>query len=126
MEAPIPESVARFLAAHVRSLEQLEILLLLAASPERVWTADSVNAVVRSSAASAAERLAELRALGLLAVDDSKAYRYAPPNRDVSAAVEELAHFYKERRVKIVEMIYAPPSDPVRGFADAFKLKKEK
>ena len=126
MEGPIPESVVRLITVHIRSLEQLEILLLLAASPNKDWNTDEVYNVIRSSRSSVAERLDELRLQGLLALSEAARYRYAPQAVEISAAVESLAHLYKERRVKIVEMIYSQPSDPLRGFADAFKFKKDK
>lgn len=128
MEGPIPESVARFIAVHVRSLEQLEILLLLASKPEQAWSVDAVYDVIRSSHSSAAERLDELRLQGLLSVSDEKksSYRYQPQTPESAAAIETLARLYKERRVKIVEMIYSQPTDPLQHFADAFKFKKDK
>lgn len=128
MEGGIPESVTRFIAVHIRSLEQLEILLLLASRPEQGWTADSVYNVVRSSRNSVAERLEELRNLGLLAFsNDNQQFRYQPPSPEIGDSVQLLAKFYRERPVKIVEMIYAPPAaEPLKGFADAFKFKKDK
>ena len=129
MEGPIPESVTRFISVHVRSLEQLEILLLLAAKPEQSWSADAVYNVIRSSRGSVAERLEELRLQGLLAFSDPdrREFRYQPPSPEIGDAVQALGKFYRERPVKIVEMIYAPPAaEPLKGFADAFKFKKEK
>jgi hypothetical protein len=127
MEGPIPDSVARFLAAHVRSLEQLEILLLLAGQPSKEWSGDEVYDVIRSSQGSVRERLGELRNQGLLLANShGTAFRFAPSSVEIAATVESLAQLYKERRVKIVEMIYAPPAEPLKGFADAFRFKKEK
>ena len=128
MEGPIPESVARFIAVHVRSLEQLEILLLLASQPERAWSVDAVYDVIRSSRSSATERLDELRLQGLLSVSDEKKglYRYQPQTPESAAAIGTLAQLYKERRVKIVELIYSQPTDPLQHFAEAFKFKKDK
>jgi hypothetical protein len=126
MEGPIPDSVARLIAAQIRSLEQLETLLLLAGNPQKEWSAEEVYSVIRSSRGSVAERLEELRWQGLLSVAADARYRYAPQVPETAAAIELLALLYKERRVKIVEMIYSQPSDPLRGFADAFKFKKDK
>jgi hypothetical protein len=128
MEGPIPESVRRFIAVHIRSLEQLEILLLLAAKPEQRWSIDGVYNVVRSSRNSVAERLDELRLEGLLAFADAerREFRYQPLSPEIGDAVQALARFYRERPVKIVEMIYTPPAEPLKGFADSFKLKKDK
>jgi hypothetical protein len=126
METPIPEPVARFLAVHVRTLEQLEILLLLASQPERAWSVDAVYDVIRSSRSSAAERLDELRLQGLLSVSEAGMYRYQPQVPEIAAVVETLAQLYKQRRVKIVELIYSQPTDPLQHFAEAFKFKKDK
>ncbi|HTD65305.1 MAG TPA: hypothetical protein VK846_02090 [Candidatus Limnocylindria bacterium] len=127
----MPESVVRFIASHIRSLEQLEVLLLLSAQPHRDWTAADVYNVVRSSEASIFERLDELRMSGLLSSVESggsvaKTYRFAPSSPELAAVTDLLAHEHKERRVKIVELIYSPQAEPLKGFADAFKFKKDK
>ena len=126
MESQIPEIVARFIAANIRSLEQLEILLLVASRVQEEWDAESVNNQIRSSTASVAERLEELTRLNLLHRSDGPRYRFNASSTDL-AAIEALAREYKDRRVKIVELIYSQPqpTDPVRGFADAFKFRKD-
>jgi hypothetical protein len=128
MEGPVPEPVVRLIATHIRTLEQLEILLLLAGRPQQIWSVDAVYNVIRSSRSSVAERLEELRVQGLLAFAtlEKKEFRFQPQSPEIGAAVELLAQSYKERRVKIVEMIYSPPAEPLKGFADAFKFKKDK
>jgi hypothetical protein len=128
MEGPIPDSVTRLIAVHIRTLEQLEILLLLAGQPTQRWNVDGVYNVVRSSRSSVAERLEELRTQGLIAFADAEKrdFRFQPQSPEIADAVKLLAECYRERRVKIVEMIYSPPAEPLKGFADAFKFKKEK
>lgn len=128
MEGQIPDAVVRLIATHIRSLEQLEILLLLAERSRETWTVDAVYNVIRSSRNSVAERLEELRLQGLLvfAGPEKKEFRFQPQSPEIAAAVEQLAKSYKSRRVKIVEMIYSPPAEPLKGFADAFKFKKDK
>jgi hypothetical protein len=128
MESRIPDNVARFLALHIRSLEQLEILMLVWSHPEQDWTAESVYNIVRSSRSSVGERLEELHGQGLLSLNRSStpiSYRFAPNPPELVEIVAALAHEYKERRVKVVEIIYAPRTEPLKGFADAFKLRKE-
>ncbi len=128
MESHVPESVVRFIASFIHSLEQLEILLLLAAPPSREWTVNEVYKVVRSSEGSVAERLKDMKACGLLVSNSSSdpTYRFMPKNPDLARCTELLAHEYKERRVKIVELIYAPKVEPLKGFADAFRFKRDK
>lgn len=127
MEGRIPEPVVHLIATHIRTLEQLEILLLLAGRPQQAWTIDGVYDVIRSSRSSVAERLEELRLQGLVAVAGAKReFRFQPQSPEIGTAVELLARSYKERRVKIIEMIYSPPAEPLKGFADAFKFIKDK
>ena len=126
MESQIPEQVQRFIAVHIRSLEQLEILLMLASSPDREWSVDEAYNVIRSSRSSVAERLDELCLQGLLvSAEDPRRYRFKPSLPEAGTVIDALAREYKDRRVKIVEMIYSEASGPLRGFADAFKLRKD-
>jgi hypothetical protein len=42
MEAGIPVEVRQFVEKYIRSLDQLEVLLLVSALPDREWTVDDV------------------------------------------------------------------------------------
>ena len=65
MEARIPEEVRRFIATHITSLEQLEVLLLVNALPDREWSADAVYQVVKTNPALVAQRLEEFSQGGI-------------------------------------------------------------
>ena len=39
--------------------------------------------------------------------------------------VVRLLQLYKERPVTLIKMVYARAKDPLRTFADAFRLRKE-
>jgi len=121
-----PISVQRFLSKYIRSLEQLEVLLLLRNSPNRVWTAAEVYEVVRSSRASVEERLESFVQLGFLGKDlgPPSAFRYAPTD-NLGAAVDETASAYQKWRVRVIEAIFTPDVDPAQRFADAFKVRKD-
>ena len=120
----LPPSVTQLLAQHIQSLEQLEVLLLLRSQPQRAWTVAEVFEVVRSSPASIAARLQKFTAEAFL-IEEKGAFRYAPKDQNVAAAVEQTATCYQTSRVRVIEAIFAPPTDPVQSFADAFKLRKE-
>lgn len=49
-------------------------------------------------------------------------YRYAGSDPETDALLTELAQVYEANRSAIAALVGAPP-DPVRSFADAFKLK---
>lgn len=51
-------------------------------------------------------------------------YRYAPASAD-RPAVDELSALYHQRPVTLVKLVYAQPPNPVRSFADAFRLRDD-
>ncbi|CAM3632134.1 hypothetical protein G4177_02355 [Corallococcus sp. ZKHCc1 1396] len=127
-DAGLPPRVQRFLTTHIDSIEKLEVLLLLRARTDRVWTAPAVALELRITEASAARRLAELKTGGLLLQDgvSGEAYRFSPLQPDEAQSASELAAAYAARRVSVISFIFSRPMDRVRGFADAFVLKPDK
>nr|WP_255653431.1 MULTISPECIES: hypothetical protein [unclassified Myxococcus] len=109
-------------------MEKLEVLLLLRAQPGREWTASSVSLELRITEPSAAARLADLTARSLLVSDGGRVpvYRFSPASSEDVQAVTELAAVYGARRVSVISFIFSRPLDKVRGFAEAFVLKKDK
>jgi hypothetical protein len=123
MTEGIPGPVRDFLLAHVDSIEQLEVLLFLAARPTSSFTTVEVSDELRTAPSSAANRLAGLRNHRLVEVLPGDRHRIrADP--ELTALLQQVADTYRERRVAVVTLIYSRPSDVVRVFADAFVLKK--
>jgi hypothetical protein len=122
----IAEPVRRFIAQHVHSAAQLEVLLLLRAVPDREWSVQDV-ARAQVSTPDMAERLLEdLRERGLVAGDGvPRNYRYAPPD-DLPAVIDGLAEAYATRRVAVVGLIFSKPSPSVTGLADAFRFRRSR
>lgn len=125
-DEPIPEIVRRFIIDHIGSVEALEILLLLAGTV-REYTAEEVSRILCTSLESAAARLQELHRSKLLArveTANSVKYRFDPaaPGAKVVADLEKV---YKTRRVSVISFIYSNPTDPLRAFSDAFRLRKD-
>jgi hypothetical protein len=123
----IPDEVARFVTKHIDSVEQLEVLLLLSGSSDRQWSAAGVAQELRIAPESAAYRLTDLAARGLLETDGGTEplYRYRPRSGVADQAVSGLAQAYRERRVSIINLIFSKPLDKIQTFADAFKLRKD-
>ena len=94
MEASITEEVRRFIATHITSLEQLEVLLLVSALPDREWSADAVYQVVKTNPALVTQRLEEFAQRGMMIRSgEPPIYRYAP-NSDAAYSFCSLAHFF--------------------------------
>jgi len=113
---------------HIDSIEKLEVLLLLRARTEREWAASEVALELRITEASAAARLADLASGGLLVSNRGQppVYHYSPASSEDTRSISELATAYAERRVSVITFIFSKPQERVRGFADAFLLKRKR
>jgi hypothetical protein len=112
-----------FINKNINSVEQIEVLLILRANPERVWTIDEISAIMRSSPNSIRARLEGLAARKLSAAAPNEGFRYAASGR-LHAMVEVLAQEYALRRFSVIELVFSRP-DAARMFADAFRLREE-
>lgn len=124
----ISQEVKDFIAAHINSVEQLEVLLLLRIHADQEWSADTLAKELRIDASWAATRLADLSTRGLLAVRETSEslYLFNPKTPELRRIVGDLALTYTERRVAVINLIYSKPLDNIRVFAEAFRFKKEK
>jgi hypothetical protein len=122
-EAGVPGPVRRFIAGHIESVGQLEVLLLLRAAADKEWTPEEVARAVVTQPASAAGWLEQLRADGLIRLTGDR-YRYSPPSAEVEQAVDDLAESYAKYRVAVIGLIFSKPSEQVRDFPEAFRLRR--
>ncbi len=114
-----------FLRDHIRSVEQLDVLLHLRAVAPRALDAHAIAAELRTSETSVTTRSKDLVTAGLLASTDG-ALRYAPASPELAAAVDAVAAAYAETRYTVIEQILAKPADNIRLFADAFRFRRNK
>ncbi|PTX96641.1 hypothetical protein [Opitutus sp. ER46] len=105
----MPDAIRQFIAAHVPSVERLEVLLLLCESRPRTWTIDEIEQRIRSSRESIAQHVAALITGRLfVALDVAPVrYRFAPEAPALERVVVDLAHSYRMRRVTVIQQIYA-------------------
>jgi DNA-binding Lrp family transcriptional regulator len=122
-----PEEVRQFIAHHIDSVEQLEILLLLHRQPRRTWNSEALARELRIAPESARERLEDMVHDGLLLRQgvSPEEYRYGPESMKLDDAVRGLAAEYARRRVTVISLIYSKPIDRIRIFADAFRIRQD-
>ena len=116
-----------FLKGRFTSGDQIAIVLLLLDDPERSWTASEVAAALQMAPESTAMRLFLLASSGLIVFEPSgiPRYRYAATDDTTDRLLRELAPLYAADREEVLRDIDAAVQvDPIRTFADAFKLKK--
>jgi hypothetical protein len=113
----------------VPSVDAAELLLALAAEPQRWWLAGDLATCLRPgtvvSEADAARYLEEFHASGLTAASPDGGHQYRPSDDALAAHVAMLAQAYKERPVTLFRIIYALRDRKIQSFADAFKLRRK-
>lgn len=120
----IHEQVERFIRRHIRSMSALELLLYLREHADADTDAARLAAALRGNAAALAGMLAFFKSRGLLAENAPGMFRYLPGSAGDEAVLTELARDFRERPVALMDIILAAPSDTIRSFADAFRLKE--
>jgi len=124
----IPEHVKAFIAEHIRSVVELEALVLLQKHRDRDWTAVEMGKELRIDEQWAAQNIVDLtqRGLAWCSADQPPRCRYAPKTMELDQAIQELALLYDQRRVSVIQLIYSKPTDPIQSFAEAFRFRKGK
>ncbi|WP_170229266.1 winged helix-turn-helix domain-containing protein [Polyangium fumosum] len=128
-ERRLPDEVARFIADHITSVEQLEILLLLRGAPDDAWTARAICEALRTSEQSVIRRLADLEASGLVASRPGSkvpVYRYAPATPSLDEGVARLSAAYTELRYKVLDSIFSNPISDLHVYAEGFRFRKDR
>ena len=117
------EDLLAFVTASIGSVWTLELLLLLKREPAKAWATEELIRETRSSPVATGEALAGLRMAGLVIDDGPSHHRYQAASEHLDQLVVELEKAYRTRPMTVIKAIVAPPSDKLRIFSDAFKLK---
>jgi hypothetical protein len=122
---PLPNDVRRFVADVVRSVNELELLLLLRDHPDRVWTAQAASRDLYQSEGWVAGHLEALVVLRLAerSGGEPPGYRYAPGDQATRRTIDRLAEAFARRRTRVIALIYRPESSSAERFADAFRVR---
>lgn len=127
MAKGIPESARALITEHIESVAQLDVLLLLRQSRDRLWDARDVAKELRTSAELAEAMLGRLSRSGLAGVevesDGRPCFRFAPASPALQKATDELAAAYSTHKTAVIALIFSGPTDSIQGFADAFRLR---
>ena len=117
--ADLPADVARFLEEHLRSVDELEVLLFLRGHRLAEWNGRGVGELVGIAPAAADALLERLHARGLVAVRESpsRLYHYAPQSTDLANAVDRLAGLAAQRQFAVASFLLSRQANaaPVRA-----------
>jgi hypothetical protein len=128
IEPEIPPAVEALIGHRVRTIEELETLLLLARE-RRFWDALAVANALKLSEGMAVAALQGLVQAQLVAqVGDASPlpYVFAPLNHSLREATDQLIRYYSENRFELVMLISARAIERLRTgvlqrFADSFQ-----
>jgi DNA-binding IclR family transcriptional regulator len=124
MAEQLPSDVKAFIDKHIHSVAQLEILLMLQSEPERTWTAEEVTRHLYLQPQMTSQLLLEIVERGLANLTES-GFRFRPASEADRLVIELLAEVYPQRRVAVISEIFSKPTDYLKAFSDAFRLRKE-
>ena len=121
----LPSSIRQFIWLHVSSIEQMEILQLLATRPGTDWTAQAVYKVVLTTPGSVEQALEKFTNAGFIEKTSGvpPSWRFAVTG-GMADVIADLCKHYAEMPVRVIAAIYQDRST-VQEFADAFKFKRE-
>ncbi len=120
----LPLDIKDLLTTSIDSVGQLEVLLTFFNQPNREWTPSAMSLEIRSHETIIRQQMEKLAASGFLKADSQERYTYAP-TAELIPRVENLNKVYREMSVAVIAFIYEKPTDKLKGFADAFKIKKD-
>lgn len=127
MPAPLSASLIDFIHLCVPTYQAAEVLLFLAAHPDRDFSAEEIVVAMRPVAISLAavtEHTSLFVSKGLIKQAHGR-YTYGPGTAELARGVVELAHAYNERPVTLIRFIYRLADSTLQSFADSFKLRED-
>jgi len=103
----------------------LELLLLLRKDPTEAWSAETAAREMRMPVPWTVGQLAAMHATGLLVAEGGNEHRYRyQPAAHLRQLVDEVAVAYRERKTRVVSVIFGEPITDARSFADAFRVRR--
>jgi hypothetical protein len=114
MGGEVSRCLAQFIQSTVPTYQAAEVLLFLAAHPEREWTPDEIVMAMRpvEVTATVVESYVDLfKGRGIVA-GAGRRVRYDPRSPDVERAMVALARAYEERPVTLIAAIHRIADGP--------------
>jgi hypothetical protein len=122
----LPPDVAAFIAHHLLSINEIEVLTAMRDTPDRWWDARLIYGELGVSVATARELLVRLGSLNLLdiRVTDEVRYRFRPGSAELAQTVSRLVASYRANHAAVVRATARSTARGARDFADAFRFRR--
>jgi len=133
-ETDVPDDVRTLLRTRIETYEQIEVLRVLQSDPQREWNSEELGEQLHLAPQFVEVALEALDSGGFVRRSAPEASRrgcYSPATAEIKASAERLLHEYRERPLRVIQLIstYAIErlrTGALRAFADAFVLRKDR
>jgi hypothetical protein len=124
---PIPAGTQRFILANIKSVAEVEALLLLRSTPEQAWSAPALAQRLYIDPLQTADILKQLAERQFLVGDSGgeATYRYQPGSAELRDGIDRLAQVYATHLIAVTELIHSKSKSRVQEFANAFRIRKD-
>jgi predicted ArsR family transcriptional regulator len=124
---PVPSTVSAFLADHIRSLEELQLLIVMVQAPDRWWDATTAArelGIDPPAARRGLDALAKRNLLDIRITGDVR-YQFGPGTDDLRAAARATEDAYRTNPLAVVQLVAQTGKRGLRDFADAFRIRRD-
>ena len=118
--------VAAFLARHVRTLDELQLLMSIIQSGDRWWDVASAArelGMTATDARAALDRFAARNLLDLRLGEDVR-YQFCPGTPELRAAAHDTLEAYRGNPIAVARAV-TPKTRGIADFADAFRIRRD-
>jgi hypothetical protein len=128
MPDTLSPSVVAFVAEHVRTLAELQLLMAIIESGDRWWDARSASRELGLTLQDARRALDHFGAHNLLdiRITEDVRYQYHPGTVELRESAEACALAFRSRPLDLAQLVTGPSARSVRDFADAFRVRRKK
>lgn len=127
--AVLSNEAQAFIDENIRSVDELEILLLLRKHPEKEWDAVDVAREIKIDPVSASNYLMGLYLKTLLGHQEHRgrfySYRYRAHVKAKDKPLTELASAFERARSEVIDYIFTSQRRQFRAFSEVFDVKKK-
>lgn len=127
MQPELSQKVRTFIVGHLRSVEDLQLLIALVQSPDRWWdaavAARELN-VTRTVAARTLDHLARHNLLDIRITGDVR-YQFHPGTEELRDAAVACVDEYRRNPLAVLKAVTGQPQRSIRDFADAFRIRRD-
>jgi hypothetical protein len=120
----IEEEVISFIRMHLGSVYALELFLMMKRVREKSWSVDELVRELRSSGTAVTDALNRLVGVGFVVENPPGNYAFAPKSPELERLAAKIEMIYTNKPISVIKAIVAAPTEKLRLFSDAFKLKE--